>query len=440
VSEQQSTRRDPDRAVAEVAARGLSIELGTPDLCFLVALHVRARQAQLASFTEDQLEDVFGHVCDVTGVGGEHRRKRATHAIGRLRLQRMLARIDGLGVVRAPAYTLTRLATAIADYLLEEEILTRESLQVLTRTLGASLAQVLEAARAARTGDAWQTDVVEPLRVTIGDLVAGIERRQRGLDQTQERFQAEIRALLEADWFGAVARCQTLLEETSATLRELGDLLLRDTHGLQEALQDIQDVAAEAGAEEAEAAARRVADELDRIVAWGAARQSVWSEYFQYVHRFLRDVVRLDPARALTQRLREQLAGAAGRSFALTVAASPKIRLLRDAPPPVDDTPVKRPRARRDKEPVAEPARDAQAMFEAQVQEVIDAGAPALSAVTEEIAAMVPGEERYAAAGRVAHAVATLTRPRVARERPWVPVPGDILIEDWTIPKQEDDP
>ena len=425
--------------MTEVAARGLAIELGTPDLCFVVALHVRARRAQLASFTEEQLEDVFGHVCDVTGAGGEHRRKRATHAIGRLRDQRMLARIDGLGVVRAPEYALTRLATAIADYLLEEEILTRDSLQVLTRTLGASLAQVREAARAAQGDDAWRAGVTEPLRVTIGDLVAGIERRQRGLDQAQERFQAEIRALLEADWFGAVERCQALLEETSATLRELGELLLRDTHELQETLQDIQDAAAAAGIEEAEVAARRVVDELDRIVAWGSARQSAWSEYFQYVHRFLRDVVRLDPARALTQRLREQLAGRAGRSFALTVAAAPKLRLLRDEPADVDDTPVARPRKRRDVEPAAEPVCDAEAIFEAQVQGVLDAGAPALSAVTEEIAEGVPDEERYAAAGRVAHAVANLSRPRVARERPWVPVSDDIVIEDWSIPEREEE-
>ena len=429
----------PDRAVAEVAARGLTLELGTADLCFLVALSVRARRGQLASFTEEQLEDVFGHVCDVTGAGGGQVKRRATHALARLRGQRMLARIDGLGVVKAPEYALTRLATAIADYLLEDEILTRDSLTVLTRTLGASLGQVLEAARGARDANDWRTGVTEPLQVTVGDLVAGIERRQRGLDQKQERFQAEIRALLEADWFGAVDRCQALLEDTSATLRELGELLLRDTSSLQETLQDIQEVAARAGAEDGELAAHRVSEELDRIVAWGSARQTAWSEYFQYVHRYLRDVVRLDPSRALTQRLREQLAGSAGRSFSLAVAAAPKIRLLRDEPPPVDDAPVKRPRKRRDKEPVAEPVQDPQAAFEAEVKTVLDAGAPALSAVTEEIAAGVADEDRYAAAGRVAHAVAILGAPKAARERPWVPVAGDVVIEDWTLPEPNEE-
>ncbi len=428
--------------MAEVAARGLSLELGTTDLCFVMALYVRGRRGQLASFREDQLEDAFAHVADVTGsadCASGQVKSRATRAIGRLRDQRMLSRIDGLGVVKAPEYALTRLATAIADYLLEEEILTRDSLTVLTRTLGASLGEVREAARAARAPEDWRAGVAVPLEVTARDLVAGIERRQRGLDQRHESFQAEIRALLEADWFGAVERCQALLEETSRTLRELGDLLLRDTCALQDTLQDIQDAAGGAGAEEAERAARRVADELDRIVAWGGARQGAWSEYYQYVHRFLRDVVRLDPARTLTQRLREQLAGQAGRSFSLTVAAAPKIRLLREAPVPVDDTPVRRRRARRDREPAIEPAEDPQEALFGDVEAALSAGAPALSAVTEEIAAAVPNEERYAAAGRVAHAVAVLGRPRAPRARPWVPVSGDVIIEDWALSAKDDE-
>jgi chromosome condensin MukBEF complex kleisin-like MukF subunit len=44
----------------------------------------------------------------------------------------------------------------------------------------------------------------------VGDLVAGIERRQRGLDAQQEEVQAQIAKLLSADWFSAVARrCST---------------------------------------------------------------------------------------------------------------------------------------------------------------------------------------------------------------------------------------
>ncbi|HEX8113781.1 MAG TPA: hypothetical protein VF516_38885, partial [Kofleriaceae bacterium] len=323
-----SGRTDPERALAVIAERRLALELGTLDICFLVALHVRGEGAGLTAFTEAQLEDVFAQAAAVAQPGADQLRRRATLAIQRLRDQRMLARVDGQGVVRTGEFALSRLATGIVRFFLEEDVLTRETLGVLTHGLQVALIGVREAAREAREPAAWQDRVVAPLQVTISELVAGIERRQRGLDLQQEDFQAEIRRLLEADWFGAIDRCQGLLESTSATLRELNEVLLRDTAVLLGLLQDIEELAIAAGEPAAEAAAHRVIDQVDRIAAWGSARQRAWSEYFQYVHRYLRDVVRLDPTRALLQRLRDQLAGA-GPRFALAYAGAPPIRILR---------------------------------------------------------------------------------------------------------------
>jgi len=429
----QAPPRDPDRVIAGVAERRLAIGLDTLDLCFVVALYLRAERAQLASFTEAQLEDVFAQVCAVVEPDADQVKKRGTHAIGRLREQRMLARVDGQGVVRTGEYALSRLATGIVEFFLDEDVLTRESLTVLTQTLRVGLQGILDAARRADGAPAWHAGVVAPLRVTITELVAGIERRQRGLDLQQEDFQAEIRRLLEADWFGAVDRCQALLESTSATLRELNEILLRDSSQLQALLHDIQDLAIAAGAADAEAAALRLMDQVDRIAAWGAARQRAWSEYFQYVHRYLRDVVRLDPTRALTQRLREQLASEAGRSFSLTVAGAPPFRLLRTVLPPRERPPVTRPRAPREREPEPDTGVDPQEVLEGQVRGALDGGAVALSAVTAEVTAALVESERFVAAGRVAHTVAQLTRATAARVRPWVAVGGDLEIEDWAL-------
>ena len=161
-----------------------------------------------------------------------------------------------------------------------------------------------------------------PLRITVGDLVGGIERRQRGLDSQQEEVQAEIAKLLQADWFGAVERCQSLLDTTTNTLRELNEVLLRDTHHFVALLQEIQALASEAEQAESEGAVQRVIEHVDRIAAWGGARQRAWSDYYQYVHRYLRDVVRLDPDRALSQRLRDQVASAGGSLCAFKRHAS----------------------------------------------------------------------------------------------------------------------
>jgi chromosome partition protein MukF len=422
--------------VAVVAERRLSLELGTVDVCFLVALYVRAEGANLTSFTEAQLEDVFAQASAVAQPGADQVKRRATHAIQRLRDQRMLARVDGQGVVRTGEFALSRLATGIVEFFLEEDVLTRESLVLLTGSLRAAIAGVLEAARAAHRPEAWRDGVTGPLRVTVSELIAGIERRQRGLDLQQESFQAEIRKLLEADWFGAIERCQALLESTSATLRELNEVLLHDSSLLLALLHDIEELAVTAGEVEAEAAAHRLIDQVDRIAAWGAARQRAWSEYFQYVHRYLRDVVRLDPTRALTQRLREQLAGN-GRRFALAYASAPPLRILRAAPVVRDRPPVVRPRAAWDKEPVADEGEDPQVALDAKVQRALDGGARALSAVTTEVTAELPGPERYVEAGRVASTVARLAKATAEVERPWVAVAEELEIEDWELARAE---
>src|SRR5207237_446790 len=134
----------PERALAVIAGRRLTLELGTLDICFLVALHVRGEGAGLTSFTEAQLEDVFAQASAVAAPEADQLRRRATHAIQRLRDQRMLARVDGQGVVRTGEFALSRLATAVVQFFLDEDVLTRETLGVLTHSLRVALAGVLE--------------------------------------------------------------------------------------------------------------------------------------------------------------------------------------------------------------------------------------------------------------------------------------------------------
>ena len=145
--------------------------------------------------------------------------------------------------------------------------------------------------------------------MTVLDLVGGIDRRQRRLDTEQDQVRSQIAQLLQQDWFDAVDQAQALLETTTARLAELNTVLLRDAHQLSALLQEIQDLAAEhPDAAATVEAAQRVIDQVDRIALCGEARQHAWSEHYRYVHAYVRDVVRLDPDRALTQGLRDQLA------------------------------------------------------------------------------------------------------------------------------------
>lgn len=428
------TSSDPSRLIAALARDQIHLDLKTVDLCFLAGLYLRADCAALASFEEDLLVDQFEQACELVDPGAENPRKRAAYAIQRLRDQRMLARVDGAGIVRAGEYALTRLAAAVVEYYLADETLTRESLTLLTSTLRAQLVEILAAARHAEGDERWRQAVVGPLRITVSDLVQGIERRQRGLDAQQEEVQREIAALLQADWFGAVERCQALLDATTETLRELNEVLLRDAHHFVALLQDLQSLAASAGNPDAEEAAQRVIEHVDRIAAWGAARQNAWSDYYQYVHRFLRDVVRLDPDRALSQRLRDQLAGWTAQPFFLWVAHAPSIRLLRPLEARVERPAVTRPRADREAPPSLVAPENALAALETLVRSALAEGAADLVDLTARVLSDLPPEIHYAAAGRVADVLVRIARVRSERERPWRPVQDKLEIEDWSIP------
>ena len=424
---------EPKRQIENLAARNVSLELSSLDLCFVAALRVRSRTASVPSFSERELGDVFRDVCALVQPEASGVARRATAAIQRLRDQRLLSRVDGVGVVRSGAYALTRLATAIVDFYLEEEALTGDSLSLLLRTLHAGLAEIREQARSAGTEQEFSDRVAAPLRVTIRDLVDGIERRQRGLDLQQERLQQEIGGLLVADWFDALVRCQELLETTTRTLQELNEVLLRDTHGLTSLLEDIRELAEERGADDADQACHRLSEQLDRIAAWGAARQRAWSEYYQYVHRYLRDVVRLDPTRALTERLRAQLSGRAGRAYSLVVAWQPPLSVPREVVLPNERPPVERPRTERER-PLTEAATDdRERTLAGHVEAAVDGGARTLSAVTRAVLEQLPQVERYVAAGRVAEAVTKLAKAASARERAWAPAGEGISIEEWSV-------
>ena len=431
------SERDPKHVLALLAEQKLSLELSTLDLCFIAFLALKSEQLNLSAFGEEQLGDAFEQVCLALEPETENVKTRATHAIRRLREQRLLARVDGAGVRRAGEYALTRLATGIVEFYVDSEPLTRESLTLLSRTLMLSLTEILAAAREARDPEAWQARVVAPLRITVSDLVRGIEARQRGLDLEQEDFQRRISQLLSADWFGSIAECQELLESTASTLSELNEVLLRGSHELLALLQDLLNVVTESGDTgdtDPERAVLHVIEQVDRIGAWGRNRQQAWTEYYEYVHRYLQDVVRFDPARALTERLKKLLLTPEGRSYSLTLAHAPALRMLREVKPPENPPPVRRPKKDLVVEPEARPsAPDPEALLANQIEALLAEGVTELSELTQRMTEGLPDAERFVVTGRIAKVLAKVARPLSKSERPWVAIDQNLAIEQWQV-------
>ena len=129
---------DPARGVAAIHHSGAKLDLKTIDLCFLAALYARENDTGQSWIEDDTMIDLFAQVCELVEPDAENVRTRATHAIQRLRDQKLLARIDGAGLVRAGDFNLTSLATGIVEFYVKDasDVLTRES-------LGACAAEVL---------------------------------------------------------------------------------------------------------------------------------------------------------------------------------------------------------------------------------------------------------------------------------------------------------
>lgn len=419
--------------IASLQRSGAALDINTAQLCFLVALRARGEAAMIASFEQEELLDIYEQICEIIEPGAENPRKRATNAVQHLRDHRLLARVDGALSARPGEFTMTRLATAVVDFFFKDEALTRESLTLLTGALKSKLADIRGAAQRAATPETWRAEVALPLSITVGDLISGIEQRQRGLDLQQAEIRDRIKALLDDDWFRAIAACEDLLEVTAATLRELNEILLRDAGHLQALLQEIQQLAAERGATEAEAAAQRAAEQVDLVSDWGRSRQRAWSEYYQSTQRFLRDVVRMDPDRALSRRLREQLASWPEHPFTLVTAGEPSIRLLREVDARVARPPVACARRDWDEPPEAVMPDLRPVEQEERVRAALAAGAATLSEVLAAVLPAISEAERFVAVGRVAAQVAAEAHPRSDREPPWTAVPGALLVEDWRL-------
>ena len=149
-------------------------------------------------------------------------------------------------------------------------------------------------------------------------------------------------------------------------------------------------------------------------------------------------MVRLDPDRALSQRLRDQIAVWSARPFHLLAAHAGTICLLRQLEVPVERPPVARQQADREAEPIWVDAEDALADIETLVAVALEDGFDTLAEVTARVLTTLPDDVHYVAAGRIAAALAQLTRMHSGRERPWQVVHERLEVEDWKVRTQRE--
>ena len=90
-------------------------------------------------------------------------------------------------------------------------------------------------------------------------------------------------------------------------------------------------------------------------------------------------------------------------------------------------------RTERDATPSWVEPEDVHAELDALVARALDDGLTTLAAVSARILPELPAPLHYAAAGRIADAVARRARVHPEHERLWVPVPKQLEVEDWAL-------
>ncbi|MGC9195400.1 MAG: hypothetical protein ACP5IL_08105 [Syntrophobacteraceae bacterium] len=296
-------------SIAKTWSLDFSLQLDREDAAFLAGIHTWLAINPDPTMDEDQLRNIYRIVAEVAHSDPSSVALRATSAIARLREQRLMVRTDTAGVIRGGEYSLSLMGNAIAEWFGEQEGLTRKSLEIIMTQIRAGLGQIHVAAEAGGDDDHWESQVSGPLKLTVAQLIEGIERRQQGMDVQQEQIRERIEATLEEDWFEAVVSCENLLVTTSEALQELHKVLMHEIEGMSSLLSEIEDLCEKACRPEAVEAIEHVRRQIERIGAWGENRFATWSEYYQNVHEFIRSVISVDPERAVRTRLRDAIKG-----------------------------------------------------------------------------------------------------------------------------------
>ena len=419
--------------LARLDERKVKVNLGTRHICCLYAINAWLHRNVEASLSNAELREVVAGVLSLIDQDGELPEKRITHTLDDLRQGQLLVRTDSRGLTSAGRWSVSPLAQHIVRFFVDELTLDEQSLVVTTITIRGLLRQIEADARKGGDGAWWLQKVTQPLDIVVGELVQGIDRRRRGLDARQEGVRKAIREQLEMSWEEGLDAVERLLATTADTIDELHAVVLRELDALDTALGQIDDLAEPAGAAEATLAIQRLRDQLFQLRAWSSDRHAAWSGWYQRVQRNTRELIRLDPNRRISARLRDHLRSWEGAPWALQVPAPLRHRPLRSVSVVSEQPPVTGARPI-DAEPAEQEVdQDVEQRLRDRLRVLLEAhGALSLRAALAEVLPEPSLGDPFGAIGVVAHHLVEAGRIPGDRRNaaPWVEVPGGVEVEN----------
>ncbi|MEZ8084315.1 MULTISPECIES: chromosome partition protein MukF [unclassified Vibrio] len=328
----QTAEEQPiDELVGWVKQHDFSLNLPPERLAFLIAIAVLSTERFDEELGEGELHDAFTIVTRLFEDTGEASAFRANNAINELVKQKLISRFTSEITDGASIYRLSPLAIGISDYYLRHRQFSKLKLSIQLSMVADEMAKAIEAAQKGGTPGHWRKNVYGVLKYSVGEIFDQIDLNQRVMDEQQQTVKQQIADLLNKDWREAINNCETLLSETSSTLKELQDTLQAAGDELQTQILDIQEIVY--GDDELEFVGETLFGlqmKLDRITSWGQQAIDLWIGYDRHVHKFIRTAIDMDKNRAFSQRLRQSVTDYFDAPWLLTYADAEKLTDLRD--------------------------------------------------------------------------------------------------------------
>ncbi|MCZ4294975.1 chromosome partition protein MukF [Vibrio sinaloensis] len=320
-----------DELVGWVKQHDFSLNLTTERLAFLIAIAVLSNERFDEELGEGELHDAFTIVTRLFEETGDASAFRANNAINEMVKQRLISRFTSEINDGASIYRLSPLAMGITDYYVRHREFSKLKLSIQLSMVADEMAKAIESARQGGTPEHWRKNVYGVLKYSVGEIFDQIDLNQRVMDEQQQSVKLQIAELLNKDWRDAINNCESLLSETSNTLRELQDTLQAAGDELQTQILDIQELVY--GDDELEFIAETLFAlqmKLDRITSWGQQAIDLWIGYDRHVHKFIRTAIDMDKNRAFSSRLRQSIKDYFDMPWYLTYADAERLTDLRD--------------------------------------------------------------------------------------------------------------
>ncbi|PQJ67207.1 chromosome partition protein MukF [Photobacterium angustum] len=317
--------------VSWVKQNDFALNLPTERLAFLLAIAVLSGDRFDEELGEGELVDAFRIVSDMFGQSKETLAFRANNAINELVRQRLISRFTSEVTDGASIYRLSPLALGITDYYVRQREFSTLKLSIQLAMVADEINKAATAAQEDGDEKHWRQNVHAVLKYSVAEIFDRIDLNQRTMDEQQQQVKVDIAELLNQDWRAAISSCEQLLDETSATLKELQDTLQAAGDQLQTQLLTIQE--STQGRDDLDYVDGMVyilQAKLDRIISWGQQAIDLWIGYDRHVHKFIRTAIDMDKNRAFSQRLRQSVTDYFDAPWLLTYADAERLLDMRD--------------------------------------------------------------------------------------------------------------